>query len=79
VIVSLTLHGELMVDLKLLRPYIPYGFARKSTNMTHSHIANTVELHMTLNTVLVPMVDQVKLGSVSLLLMSWGDIVEQVV
>ena len=64
--------GEILVDLKLMEPKFPDCFTLKSTKLTQSHLANTVELHMTLHTVLVPVVDQVKLGVVSLVLMSWG-------
>ena len=46
--------------------------ALKSTKLRHIRLANTVELHLTLNTVLVPVVDQVKLALGSWLLMSWG-------
>ena len=55
-----------------MEPKFPTCFTLKSTKSTQVDLANTVELHMTLNTVLVPVVDQVKLGSVSLVLMSWG-------
>ena len=79
VLVPQTLHGEILVDLTLKEPKFPYCFKLKSTKSTQSHLANTMELHMTLNTVLAPVVDQVKLGSLSLVLMSWGYILEQVV
>ena len=64
--------GEILVDLKLLEPKFPYWFTLKSTKLTHSYISNTTELYMTLSTVLVPVVDHMKLGFWSWFLMSWG-------
>ena len=64
--------GEILVDLKLMEPKSPYCFTLKSTELAQRHVANTVELHRTLNIVLVPVVDQVKLGLVSLAFMFWG-------
>ena len=49
--------GEILVGLKLMDPKLPGCCTLKSTKLTQSHIANTVELHMTLNTVLVPVAD----------------------
>ena len=60
------------MDLKPIDPKFPDCFTPKSTKLTQSHLANTVELHMTLNTVLVPKVGQVKLGFGSWFLISWG-------
>ena len=64
--------GEILVDLMIMDPKFTDCFTLKSTKLTQSHLADTMELHMTLNTVLVPVVDQVQLGLVSLALMSWG-------
>ena len=61
-----------MVDLQPLEPKFPYRCTLKPTRLIQSHIANTMELQLTLNIVLVPVVDQVKLGMVSLALMSLG-------
>ena len=63
VLAPLSLHGEILVGLKLMEPKLPDCCTLKPTKSTQSHLANTVELHMTLNTVLVPVVGQVKLGS----------------
>ena len=57
----------------------PACFAPESTKLTQCHLANTVELRWTLNTVLAPVVDQVKLGSGSWFLMSWGTPGKQVI
>ena len=71
-VAPVTLHGEILVDLKLMERKFPIFFTLKSTKLTQSHLANTVELHKTLNIVLAPMGDQEKLGVVSFALMSWG-------
>ena len=63
---------EILVDLQLMEPKFPDCFTLKPTELTQSHLANTVELHRTLHTELVPVVDQVELGLASLASMSWG-------
>ncbi|MFM7984311.1 MAG: hypothetical protein ACKPKO_33805, partial [Candidatus Fonsibacter sp.] len=54
-----TLHWEIVVDFELTVPKFPDCFTPNSTTLTQSHSANTMKLHMTLNTVLAPTVDQV--------------------
>ena len=62
------------MGLKPLEPKLPDCFPLKSTKLTQIHLANTVELRLTLDTVLAPVADQVKLGSGSWFLMSWGSL-----
>ena len=51
-----------MVDLKPMDPKFPDCFTLKSAKLIQSHLAKTMELHLALHTVLVPVVDQVKAG-----------------
>jgi len=64
--------GTTLVGLNPMYAKIPECCTPKSTKLTQSHLANTTELHWSLNTVLVPVVDQVKLGFGSWLLMPKG-------
>ncbi len=63
-----------MVDVEALETKFPACFTFKPTNLTQSHLANSDELHLTLNTVLVPVANQVKLGFGSWFLTSWGTV-----
>ena len=63
--------GDILVDFKPMDPKFPACFTITSTRLIQSHFANTVELHLTLKTGLAPVVDQVKLGFGSWLLMFW--------
>ena len=60
--------GAILVDLKPMDAKFPDCFTPKSTELTQSHLANTVELHMTLKTVVVPMVDTSETGDAALVL-----------
>ena len=59
-------------------PNFPYCFTLKSTNLTQSRLANSEELHLTLSTVLVPVIGQVKLGWGVLVFDVLGNLREQV-
>ena len=63
--------GRILVDLQAMEPKFPTCCTLSTTKLIQSHLANTEELHLTWNTVLVPVVDQVKLGFWSWILMSW--------
>ena len=62
--VPVIIHLAILVYLNPTVPKFPDSFTLKSTRLARSHLANTEEVHLTLNTVLVPVVDQVKLGFV---------------
>ena len=66
--------GDITVNLKPMETKFPYCCTLKSTKLTQSHLATTVELQLALNTVPVPVVDQVNLGLGLVFWMSWGTV-----
>ena len=70
VVRPVTLHGNNIGWLEANWCQVHRLLLINSTKLIHSHLANTVELRRTLNTVLVPVVDKVKLGLGSWFLIS---------